>query len=231
MGAKRPRRSLRGFTDPIGAWHQKEIDERVANLAEHRKPQLVEAPPVEIDIPVVEVPTEPVMVRHSHDHASPKSFCGTCRTIGKSGSLTPRKWVVRRATHNRMSEPIELFFSTSGGGKSDTYELQPDEAREMAKALMSYAEWLEPTSGVSDADFEMLDAEPAAKPARTKEEVDELREWAKTMDVERLAKHLRAAEYNKNVGTPLTDFLSGKAGSYHLHDALRQVREDAAGYD
>jgi len=109
-------------------------------IAAQAKPRARAPEPVE-----AMVPTEPILTRNSRDLAVLKRFSGTCKLITPSGSLTNRSWAVRRASHNRRAEPVELFFSFPGGGyKGDIYELSPDEAREMAKALMSYANWLLP---------------------------------------------------------------------------------------
>ena len=68
--------------------------------------------------------------------------------------------------------------------------------------------------------------------AAKQDAIEELCAWAKTIEYERLVKHVA------NAGRPglrkpdaaLRKFLDGKGGSYHLTAALQQVRDDLAGY-
>ena len=68
------------------------------------------------------------------------------------------------------------------------------------------------------------------EPDGASDPVDELRTWAKTIEFDRLQKHVTAAN-PKTTGSQLQDFLGGKQGSYHLRGALGQVRADLAAYE
>jgi hypothetical protein len=82
----------------------------------------------------------------------------------------------------------------------------------------------------------VITAVPVAAPEAPEAEqdpIDELRSWAKTMDLDRLAKHVEAAGFSKKAGDPVVKiqaFLDGKSGSYHLRQSLETVRADLAGY-
>jgi hypothetical protein len=215
-----------------------------AGTLPRKKPEPRPRPFDLVDIPIVEVSAESVHTMSERlNLPCLKAFNGTCKLVTKTGSLTPRSWVVRRASHNRKSgEPVELFITSGGGYRGDIYELTPDEARELAKALMSYAEWLDPER-VAAVTPEPI--EPPALPAPTESDApvepepmpinaepvdpDDLRSWAQTIPIDLLAKHLRAAGYD-NVGTSLSNYLAGKQGSYHLRDALNIVRGEYAGW-
>jgi hypothetical protein len=64
--------------------------------------------------------------------------------------------------------------------------------------------------------------------ALARDPIDELRDWAQTIDRPLLCASLKGAGF-KTPEPALARFVDeGKSGSYHLHKCLRQVRPDYA---
>jgi ParB-like chromosome segregation protein Spo0J len=193
---------------------------------------LGEPPPKRVeaaDEPVVEAVEPPVADRTPPESFRtggwPGEFTGNCRMVLGTGGLAGRAWRVHRASHNRSGgEPVAMTFATPMGSKGAIYELPPDQAREMAKALVAYANWLDPERRA------LVDPEPVEIRATATASPDELRAWAKTIDLDRLTKHVEATGL-RGCRSKLEAFLGGKHGSYHLHQAIETVRADLSDYE
>jgi hypothetical protein len=75
----------------------------------------------------------------------PKNVTGKCELL-TINSTTPRNWTVRRMNRFiRSTEPVTLVFTTPSGRDETVYEIPPNEARNLAQALIAFAEWLEPS--------------------------------------------------------------------------------------
>jgi hypothetical protein len=69
-------------------------------------------------------------------------------------------------------------------------------------------------------------------PSSPTSDIDELRAWAQTIGLDRLAKHVAAVPgfEGKAPMAQIEAFLAGKLGSYHLRGALETVRADLSDY-
>jgi len=106
-----------------------------------KKPQPRPAKPPQTATPAPAEPAaEPLL-----GTACPGVLTGDCKMVTSiTGSMTRRSWRVQRSSRCRVYEPVSLKFATPSGTRGEEYELQPAEAREMGKALLVYANWLEP---------------------------------------------------------------------------------------
>jgi hypothetical protein len=198
-----------------------------AGKLERKKPEPRKA--VAIDTGGEPAPVKPAL---------PEYLSGKCnrRLLPHRHHLNSCRWAV----HRRGNGPIELEFSnTSGPATEAEFEMKPADARELAKALLVYADWLDSARPVPEPEVEVIEAavvdddakerRRAAAEARAArmaarnrvnepDEVSELRAWAQSVGPD-LAKKIPA-------GLGLDAFLGGNLGSYHLHSALRDAREE-----
>jgi hypothetical protein len=92
------------------------------------------------------------------------------------------------------------------------------------------------TKIAEEVDLDRLRQGPAAQPADGKLSPNELRERVRALlagwTIDRLGEHVVRAATSKSVTTEkFNEFMQGKQGSHHLHNALRTVLADLADYD
>jgi hypothetical protein len=230
-----------------------------AGIRPRAKPTPRPKPPVvvahEVDEDEAGLPAHPVV--HPHDASKragyPPVVEGACKAVtGITSGLVGRVWRVRHCSYNRSGPaPVALQFTAPAGGKASLYEIDGENARAMGQALIVYADWLAPErSARAPAPDPTPAPEQLQKPAAvklapataiterltkpvidrlTKQAITELREWAATVGLDRLTKHVEATGL-RGSRTQLESFLAGKDGSYHLRHALAQVRADPSDY-